>query len=121
MDKADAEAVVVEWLNTIVGEGWSASGNKPKNAGDQFILVDRTGGARESMVLDLAEILVEVYHKTSRSTAKNKANEIADRAVELEAYEHNITKSVVNSVVHLPDLISQYERYQIYLDVNCRR
>lgn len=121
MDKADAEAIVVEWLNSILDDGWSASGNKPKDAGEQFILVDRSGGMREAMVLDLAEILIEVYHKTSRSTAKNMANSIADRAVELEAYEHNITKAKVNSVVHLPDLISQYERYQIYLDVKCRR
>lgn len=121
MDKADVEEVVVAWLNSILGTGWAASGSKPKDNPEQYVIVDRTGGPRESMVLDRAVINIEVYHKTSRTTAKNKANEIADRIVELCAYEENITKAAVNSVVHLPDLIGQYERYQVYCDINCRR
>lgn len=117
----DVEEIVVAWLNSIVGAGWSASGKKPKVTPDQYILVDRTGGPREAMVLDRAVILIEVYHKDSRSTAKDKANEIADRIVELKNYAHNITTAEINSVVHLPDLISQYERYQVYCDISCRR
>lgn len=118
---ADVEEIVVSWLNDFVGEDWSASGDKPKQLPNQFIIVDRTGGAREAMVLDRAEILIEVYHKTSRVAAKNKANEIADRAVELLSYSDDITRSVVNSVINLPDLIGQYQRYQVYLDVYGRR
>lgn len=121
MDKADVEQVVVEWLNTMVGEGWAAHGNKPKNAGNQYILVDRTGGPREAMVLDRAAILIEVYHKESRAEAKNKAYDIADRIIELCNYKHNITHASINSVVHLPDIITQYERYQVYCDISCRR
>lgn len=117
----DVEAIVVAWLNSWVGSGWAASGSKPKETPVQYILVDRAGGPRVAMVLDAAQILIEVYHKTSRSTAKNKANEIADRIVELKAYAHNITTADVNSVVHLPDLIGQQERYQVYCDVSCRR
>ena len=117
MSKVDVEAVVVAWLNSIVGTGWSASGDKPDPAPDQYILVDRTGGPRESMTLDKAEILIEVYHKTSRATAKNKANDIADRVIELEAYNENITHAKVNSVVNLDDTLAQYHRYQIYVDV----
>jgi len=121
MDKADVEQVTIEWLNTILGEGWSAHGSKPKNTPDQYVLVDRNGGPREAMVLDRAVILIEVYHKSSRDIAKNKANDIADRLPELLAYKHNITHADVNSLVHLPDLITQYERYQIYCDIYCRR
>jgi len=117
MAKVDVEAVVIAWLNSIVGTGWAAHGDKPDNAGDQYILVDRTGGPRESMVLDKAEILIEVYHKTSRATAKNKANDIADRVIELCAYNANITRAKVNSVVNLDDTLAQYHRYQIYVDV----
>lgn len=117
----DVEVITVNWLNSILGEGWAASGSKPKDTPDQYVLVDRNGGAREAMVLDRAVILIEVYHKSSRSTAKDKANEIADRIRELEAYAHNITHADVNSVVHLPDLITQYERYQVYCDIYCRR
>jgi hypothetical protein len=121
MAKADVEELVVAWLNSVVGSGWAASGNKPKSPPAQFITVDRTGGPREAMVLDRAEILIEVYHKTSRKIAKDKANDIADRIIELESYSENITHASVNSVVNLQDLVSQYERYQIYCDVNCRR
>lgn len=117
MAKVDVEAVVVAWLNSILGSGWVAYGDKPDDAPAQYVLVDRTGGPRESMVLDKAEILIEVYHKTSRSTAKNKANDIADRVIELEAYNDNITHAAVNSVVNLDDTLAQYHRYQIYVDV----
>lgn len=119
----DVEVIVVNWLNSILGEGWEASGDKPKDTPNQYVLVDRTGGPREALVLDRATILIEVYHKDSRSTAKNKANEIADRIYELAEYAHNITlrKDAVNSIVHLPDLIGQYERYQVYVNINCRR
>jgi hypothetical protein len=117
----DAEVIVINWLNSILGAGWSASGNKPKNTPDKYVLVDRTGGPRVAMVLDAAQILIEVYHKSSRSDAKTKANEIADRVPELKAYAHNVTTAQVNSVVHLPDLITGYERYQVYCDIAVRR
>lgn len=118
---ADVEEITVSWLASIVDEAWGVSGNKPKSLPNQFITVDRTGGPRESMVLDKAEILIEVYHKTSRVAAKNQANDIADRLVELESYSTEITHASVNSVVNLQDLIGQYERYQVYCDVYCRR
>lgn len=121
MDKADVEELVVAWLQEVAGEDWAVSGNKPKKLPAQFITVDRTGGPREAMVLDRAEVLIEVYHKTSRKIAKDKANDIADRLIELEAYSDDITHASVNSVVNLNDLIAQYERYQVYCDIYCRR
>lgn len=117
MAKVDVEAVVVAWLNSILPAGWDAYGDKPEDAPAQYVLVDRTGGPRESMVLDKAEILIEVYHKTSRSTAKTRANDIADQVVALEAYSADITHASVNSVVNLDDTLAQYHRYQIYCDV----
>jgi len=117
---ANIEALVIEWLGTVVSD-YPVSGDKPTKPPEKFILVDRTGGAREAMVLDRAEILIEVYHKTSRLNASEKANEIADRIVELEAYDHNITHADINSVVSLDDTQSQYHRYQIYCDVYHRR
>lgn len=117
----DVEVIVVKWLNSILGTGWQAHGKKPKETPDQYVLVDRAGGPRVAMVLDAAQILIEVYHKDDRVKAKNKANDIADRIVELKAYAHNITTAEVNSVVHLPDLIAQQERYQVYCDISVRR
>ena len=115
------EVLVKEWLDTIVGDSYTVSTEKPKTPGNTFILVDRTGGPREAMVLDKAEILIEVYHKTSRLEASNKANSIADAIIGLEAYNDNITHADVNSMLSLDDLIGQYYRYQIYCDVWYRR
>lgn len=118
----NVETVVVAWLNSLADHAtYPASGDIPEPRPDSFITVDRTGGPRESMVLDKAEILIEVYHKTSRLTASNKANAVADVVRQLEAYSDNITHAAVNSVVNLDDLIGQYSRYQIYCDVWLRR
>lgn len=116
----NVEVVVIEWLDSITS-GWNVSAAKPTSLPDQFILVSRTGGPREAMVLDRAEILIEVYHKDSQITASDMANVIADRIVELEAYEADITHADINSVVQLGDTLTQYYRYQVYCDVYLRR
>lgn len=120
MDKPNVEKEVINWLETLLGDSWPVFGDQPKDRPQGYVLVDRTGGPRENMVLDRAEILIEVYHKNSRVTASDKANEIADAIVGLLDRE-NITHAVVNSVVNLDDVIAQYSRYQIYCDIYCRR
>lgn len=116
---ANVEVIVIDWLKTFVGVPVSAE--KAKTPPVSFVLVDRTGGAREAMVLDRAEILIEVYHKNSRLTASELANTIGDKIVELEAVSDNITHADVNSIVSLDDLIGGYRRYQVYCDVYHRR
>lgn len=118
---ANIETTVITWLNSVLSDGWVAYGDKPSTAPEKYILVDRTGGAREAMVLDTAEILIEVYHKTSRATASDKANELADIIIQLEAYSEDITHASVNSVVNLDDTLAQFHRYQIYCDIYNRR
>jgi hypothetical protein len=120
-DKPNIEQLVIAWLTNASGNYWPVFGDKPKDAPEAFILVDRTGGPREAMVLDRAEILIEVYHKKSRLKASNRASAIADVIVGLEAYDHNITHADVNSLVNLDDTQGQYHRYQIYCDVYHRR
>lgn len=115
------EVLVVEWLKTLGFTDYSLSGDKPKDTPDKYILVDRTGGPREAMVLDRAEILIEVYNVSSRLDASNVANQIGDRAIELVSFNDDITHSSVNSIVNLDDLTGQFHRYQVYLDVYHRR
>lgn len=117
---ANIEAIIIQWLGTIAPE-YPASGDKPAKPPEKFILVDRTGGPREAMVLDRAEILIEVYNKTSRASASDEANVVADLVPQLQAYDDNITHAKVNSVVNLDDTLAQYHRYQIYCDVYHRR
>lgn len=121
MGKLDVEETVIAWLNSILETGYSASGDKPNPAPETYVLVDRTGGPREAMVLDRASILIEVYNKTSRKGAKDVANNVADRLPELLIYADDITHAEVNSIVNLDDTLSQYHRYQIYCDIYGRR
>ena len=119
---ANVEEIAIAWLGTLNGhENWPVFGDKPDVLPDSFILLDRTGGPRESMVLDRAEILIEVYHKDSRMAASNKANSIADEVSQLVVYNENITRAVVNSVVNLGDIVAGYQRYQVYCDIYYRR
>jgi hypothetical protein len=122
MDKPNVEKIVIAWLPTLsdIGTDWPVYGDKPAELPEKYILVDRTGGPREAMVLDRAEILIEVYHKTSRVAASDMANYIADNIRGLTATE-SITRAEINSVVNLDDIIAQYSRYQVYCDVYNRR
>lgn len=115
----DVEDVVLTWLKDMA-DGWSPYTEKPKTLPEQYILIDRTGGPREAMVLDRAEILIEVYHKTDRRAAKNKALAIGDKIKELELV-HNVQGASVNSTVRLDDTLTKSWRYQVYVDVNYRR
>jgi hypothetical protein len=118
----DVETLVIGWLNSgVLTAGYTAHGDKPDVAPEKYVLVDRTGGPREAMVLDRASILIEVYNKNSRSAAKNVAYDLADKIIQLEAYNDNITHASINSVVNLDDTLAQYHRYQIYCDVSHRR
>jgi len=120
VDKPNVEKIVIAWLEDHVVITWPVHGDMPDPRPEKFMLVDRTGGAREAMVLDRAEILIEVYHKTSREMASDEANKIADLIPEL-LNTKSITEAKVNSVIKLDDTIGKYFRYQIYCDVYNRR
>lgn len=114
--RENLEAMVIAWLRDLV-PGYPASSDTPKTLPKQFILVERTGGAREAMLGDNAEILIEVYDKDSGYDCAEIANFIADKIVDLTVEYENITRAVVNSVIRLDDTNKQYHRYQVYCDV----
>ena len=112
----NVEAMVIAWLNDLV-PGYPASSDTPKTLPNTYILVERTGGAREAMLGDAAEILIEVYDKDSRYDCSQIASFIADYIIELPIEYANITRASVNSIISLDDTTKQYHRYQIYCDV----
>lgn len=117
MSKSETvESLVISWLNDLLAD-YPASSDTPKALPKQFILVERTGGARVAILGDAAEILVEVYNKDFRSDCAEIANYIADHIKDLPATYDDITDASVNSIISLDDTVKQYHRYQIYLDV----
>lgn len=110
------EAVVIKWLNTR-NSSYTAYAEVPRDLPDKFITVARTGGTRESMFEDMAEILVEVYDKSSRFACSSEADAIADAMQGLVDSSPNIARATVNSIVSIDDTQIAYRRYQIYLDI----
>ena len=119
MSEYDVEDYVLLWLKGMATDGFQPFTEKPKTLPEKYILIDRTGGPREAMVLDRAEILIEVYHKTDKRAAKNKAREIASAIKELENVD-SITHAAVNSMIRLDDTQTKSYRYQVYCDVHNR-
>ncbi len=114
------EAIIIKWLNDIV-PGYPASSDTPKALPKRFILVERTGGGREYLVGDDADILIEIYDKTSRFDCSEIANFIGDHIHELVEEYDDITRATINSINSLDDTVKQYYRYQVYVDVFHRR
>lgn len=114
--KENLEAMVISWLRDLV-PGYPASSQTPKNLPSRFILVERTGGNREAMLGDNAEILIEIYDKDSQYDCSEIAMFISDHIMDLCVEYENITHAEVNSCIHLDDTLKQYYRYQIYCDV----
>lgn len=113
--KATVEENVYIWLKEVTG-GWSVTPDIPTKRPNSFVTFDRTGGGYGDLVLDRAEILVEVYDKNSRTLAMQETQKIARTVNKLLEFE-NVTRAEINSIIHLDDVISGYHRYQIYLDV----
>lgn len=120
MADVNIEEIVIGFIDANKSTGWNVYGDMPKTRPTSFVLVDRTGGPREYIVQDRAEIVIEVYHKTSRESASDEANRIADIIKNLEELEP-VMRAKVTSLVKLDDLLGQYWRYQIYCDVFYRR
>lgn len=114
------ESIVISWLNDLV-EGYPASSDTPKTLPKRFILVERTGGGREHLVGDAAEILIEVYDKDSRADCSEIANYIGDHIRQLVENYEDITRADINSILALDDTVKQCHRYQVYCDIFHRR
>lgn len=116
MNDENLEAMVIEWLNDLVPD-YPASSDTPKKLPSKFILVERTGGGREAMLGDAAEILIEVYDKDSRYECSQIASYIGDQLRQLPVEYENITRAKLNSMLSLDDTVKQYHRYQLYCDI----
>lgn len=114
----NAEIIFINWLAEKID--WQVSGDMLERTPEKFIIVDRTGGTRENCIMDSAELLVEVYHKTSRVECSEMSQHIADiipEILELEPVAH----AKINSIIKLDDLNKQFFRYQIYINLKIRR
>lgn len=69
------------------------------------------------MLGDSANVLIEIYDKTSKPDCAEIADFIADSAKTLEEEYADVTSVTVNSVIPNEDTERQYYRYEIFLDI----
>lgn len=115
------EAIAIQFLNSKLPTGWTAYGDKPKTPPTKYVLIERSGGGRSDMVLDRAEVQINVYSKNSRLEASNMANGIADYIHEIAENYEDVTRSRVNSLIQNDDTTTQTWRYILYVDMYHRR
>lgn len=120
MNNESVIAFVISWLGDLVPD-YPASTKIPKDLPDQFITVERGGGERRAMVLDMADIVIDIYDKDSEVECSTIADFIADKIPELVMESDNITHADVQNVFQLNDTQRGYNRYEIACSVYHRR
>lgn len=120
MNNESIIAFVIDWLGNLV-PGYPASTKIPKDLPNQFITVERGGGERRAMVLDMADIVIDVYDKDSEVDCSAIADFIADKIPDLVMESDNITHADVQNVFQLNDTQRGYNRYEIACSVYHRR
>jgi hypothetical protein len=111
----DIEAQFISWLAECVEVSVSADVPNPRPL--SFITVERTGGARASVVRDTPTLAVQCWAAT-RSQASALALTVDD-LLPLFAFEPGIGRVARNSLIHFPDLEGKVARYQLVVDIIC--
>lgn len=113
-------AILIDWANDTIPD-YPASNLIPDDLPDRFMTIERGGGERRAMVLDVADIVIDVYDKESAVDCAEIADYIADHIPDLLAVNDNITLAKVDNVFPLNDTVRGYFRYEIACSINYRR
>lgn len=112
--------ILIAWLNDVFPD-YPASTQVPKELPDRFMTIERAGGERRRMVLDMADIVIDVYDKESELDCATMAEYIADHIPDLLKESENITSATVQNVFQLNDTKRGYYRYEIACSIYFRR
>lgn len=105
-----SEALLIHALNNTI-EGLPAYGDVPANRPDEFITVERTGGAK-GKILDAGTYAVQVW-ATTRSRAASLADKTAAYLNTEAPQRPEIAAVNVASAYNFPDPDSRTPRYQL--------
>lgn len=119
-NKPNLLALIIAWVNDLLPD-YQASTKIPKQLPATFSIVKRVGGTRRQMVLDMADIEIQIYDKNSELDCSNIADFVADMIPSLLAEYDDITHAEVTSVVQLNDYDLDYNRYTVSCSIYYRR
>lgn len=105
-----AEVRVIGWLNGTGSIGAPTSGDVPADRPDEFLTVERVGGARGDVV-ETPIIAVQAW-STSRVNAEALAGQAADSLEAMVALS-DVADVEVQSIINDPDPDSQQARFQV--------
>lgn len=122
MRSIDIEAALIPWLAQRVsvpifaevpnGKDQYGENGRP----NEFITVERTGGARDTEVIDRPSVAIQCW-STSRSKASKLAYEV-DEVMQSFLEVQGVTKVQRNGLYNFPDLLGGKlaNRYQLIFD-----
>ena len=110
-----SEALLIHALNNAI-EGLPAYGDVPANRPDEFITVERTGGAK-GKILDAGTYAVQVW-ATTRSRAASLADKTAAYLNTEAPQRPEIAAVNVASAYNFPDPDSRTPRYQLTVSLS---
>ena len=105
------EVKIIEYLNK---NGFKAYANVPSDRPDSFVTVERTGGGRDSVIIDRPMVVIQVW-ALKRLEASEMAYSIRDVLIDM-VLEKNICKVSINSIYNYPDAESGSNRFQLVVD-----
>lgn len=113
VEAVDIEGRLIQWIEQTTGVATYAEVPNPRP--DEFVTVERTGGARTDVVVDNPMLAIQCW-STSREAASRLARSI-DSVLPSFAYEPRIYKVNRNSLYNFPDEQGKNARYQIVVQI----
>jgi len=110
------EAHVMQWLNNL-DLSYSAYVDMPAEVPEEFVVVKRIGGRRDSVVIDRPRIALQLW-AASNARAAEIAYQIDELVTQL-AQDSRISKVSRDVLYSYEAADSGHARYQIELDIVC--
>lgn len=116
-----AEQIVIKWFSEQFPD-YPISTQKPKNLPSKFAVLRRDGGERDTKVMDIADLQIEIYDKDSEFNCATVASDVCDKIEDsLASYDKDIAKTKVYGASNIGDERLQYFSYLIDFSVWYRR
>lgn len=104
------EEIIIAYLSNVFDIETYA--DVPKEYPVRFVTVERTGGIRDSLVIDRPMVAVQCWAETRRDAA-DFAYKVDDALRSLPAHNKRVTFARRNSLYNFPDPESKKPRYQL--------
>lgn len=111
----DAERAVVDWINAA-DLGWKAYYDVPAKRPDAFAVVERTGGAFESLVIERPMVDVQCWAKKRRDAAL-MAEDVKAALIDMALNHPSFFHANITSTYRDRDMDTGTPRYHVVCEL----